>query len=104
MNAINAITVTNTDAAIAPITYFSFNFLSFISQSPIARVAIVAMMTAVIVQTLSISPNTEDNNNAVTMYFAMSISHLPNSLFILQRYEITHLSTSKSMIILSFEW
>lgn len=35
---------------------------------------------------LSISPNAEDNNKAVAIYLAISISHFPNSFFI--RFEL----------------
>ena len=36
----------------------------------------------------AISANIVDNNSAVTIYFAISISHLPNSFFMLQIYDI----------------
>ena len=37
---------------------------------------------------LSISANIVDNNNAVTIYLAISISHLPNSFFMAQSYKL----------------
>lgn len=41
-----------------------------------------AKTTDIIVSGLFISPKVEDNNNAVTIYLAISISHLPNSYLI----------------------
>ncbi len=67
--------------------YSLSSFLFLTSSKPAKRVNITAIITEEITSILFISLNTDDNNNAVIIYLAMSISHLPNSFFIMQRYE-----------------
>ena len=63
-----------------PYYLFSRLFLFLTSQSPISNVNNDASMADVTAHRFVISPNTDDNSNTVTIYLAMSISHLPNSV------------------------
>ena len=67
-------------------SYFSSFVLSFIKINPAVNVIAADNITHIIIHGFCISPNTDDNKSAVTMYFAMSINHFPNSFFILQKY------------------
>lgn len=50
------------------------------------RRAAMVIVTITSIHLLLISPNTEEISSAVAIYLAISISHFPNSLFILQSY------------------
>lgn len=58
------------------------NTLSDTRIRPQLRVPNTAMAPATYIVAESISPNMEEIMTAVTMYFAMSISHLPSSFLI----------------------
>ncbi len=71
---------TNIEITIAPIYLpFLLSFSSLTRYKPQPNVIAVATITLAYMPTWFISPNTEDSNSAVTIYLAMSISHLPNS-------------------------
>ena len=62
--------------------YSSFSILFLTSHSPDPNVDPDATIIEMSINGLSKSPKTEDSSKAVTIYFATSISHFPNSFLI----------------------
>lgn len=68
---------------------YSLSFVPRTSQSPESSVIIMAILPPMyIIHFCWMSPKMDVSITAVVMYLAMSISYLPNSFFMVQRYEI----------------
>ena len=83
--------------------FFSSFSDEWIRISPVTiEIVIVKKPNVNIFQVSVIPPNIEDNTTAVVIYLDISISHLPNSCFLGQRYALYSVPPNVGRIFLLF--
>ena len=85
--------------------YYSPSFWSRTSHKPNASVNTMHITAnSSRLQVLSIFANIEDNNTAVVTYLAISISHFPNSFFILYGFVLANIRRIEDSMVILMEF